>query len=173
MVPFANTRAILAAFQLPSPIGDHALIARVVKRYAPSWLYWLPINGAELLALEGPGAARYVAREGLRGGGKVLRRLRERVLRSRSSEKEKTPQLASASYFAHQGFEFMQSLLLAPDSLARDLLSTPELERRMAAHRQSMAELPTLGALMTLEVWRRSLREMKQSLTLPAPSVAS
>lgn len=168
LVPFANTRAILAAFQLPAPIGDHALIARVVERYAPSWLFWVPINGAELLALEGPGAARYLAREGLRGGGKVLRRLRE-GLRHRSAQGEQTPQIASAAYFAAEGFELMRSLLLAPDSLARDLLTPRELERRIAAHRQSLAELPMLSMLMTLEVWRRSLREIQARPPLRVP----
>lgn len=160
LVPFANTRAILAAYQLPAPIGDHALIARVIARYAPSWLYWLPINGVELLALEGPGVARYLAREGLRGTGKVVRRLRERL--RRQTQTERTPQQASAAYFANQGFDLMRDLLLSPDSLARDIVSGHELEQRIATHRRNMGDLPTLGALMTLEVWRRSLRELKK-----------
>lgn len=173
LVPFANTRAIVAAFQLPAPIGDHALIARVIERYGPAWLYWLPINGAELLALEGPGMARYLAREGVRGGRKLWRRLRERLLHRRIAEREKTPELASAAYFANQGFELMQGLLLAPDSVARALLSARELERRIASHRQSMGELPMLSPLMTLEVWRRSLCDVKTALKVPAPLDAS
>lgn len=170
LVPFANTRAILAAFQLPAPLGDHALIARAIERHAPSWLYWTPINGFELLALEGPGAARYLAREGLRGGGKILRRLTERRLRLHAARLDKTPQLAAAAYFAQRGFDFMHGLLLAPDSVARDVLSTPELERRIASHRRSMGELPILGALMTVEVWRRQLREVKRTSSSLAPT---
>jgi hypothetical protein len=111
-----------------------------------------------------PGVWRYLAREGLRGSGKVARRLRERVLRHRSISREQTPQHASAAYFANQGFDLMRSLLLAPNSLARDILPAQELEQRITSHRQHMGELPMLSGLMTLEVWRRSLHEVKKTL---------
>jgi hypothetical protein len=62
----------------------------------------------------------------------------------------------------------MQILLLAPGSLARALLAPRDLEQRIAPHRQSMAALPILSMLMTLEVRLEPARR-KKLLPLRAP----
>jgi hypothetical protein len=88
-----------------------------------------------------------------------LSRIRDRVARQAGRVAE-TPQHAAAAYFAGPGFELMHGLLLAPNSVSREIISRDQLERALSAHRRSLGELPTLGMLMNLEIWRQSLRNL-------------
>jgi hypothetical protein len=163
-VPFASSHATIEAFRLPSPIGDHALLARVIAKHAPRWLYWLPINGSGLLALEGPGLGRYLGREALRGGGKVLRRVAEAAPRRRTSAAPSaTPEHAAAKYFSGPGFELLRESLLARGSVSSELFTRQQLEQQLARHQKGNAEMPVLGLLLSLELWRNSLRELAAS----------
>ena len=71
---------------------------------------------------------------------------------------------AAAAYFVGDGYEVMRELLLAPSSVSNDLFTRVQLERRLTQHRKALSELPVLGVLICLELWRSSLLELRAHL---------
>ncbi|HTV21902.1 MAG TPA: hypothetical protein VMG12_24600 [Polyangiaceae bacterium] len=78
--PFESVSAIREAFCLPSPIGTRCAIhTELIRRYLPAPAYWTPINGGQLLALDGGGRLRYALRQALNGTSVVVQRARRRL----------------------------------------------------------------------------------------------
>lgn len=142
-----------ALFQLPSPVGDYAVLATAIRKYSPPSVYWTPVNGAELLALEGPGALRYVSRELLRGGAKVTRQLRQRHL-----PRERSLNQVRSQLFGRELYAFLHDTLCGSRTLARELLGPLQLEQRLARQRGAFDQMGVLGMLLSLELWYEQIQ---------------
>jgi hypothetical protein len=78
--PFASIAAIREAFRLPSPLGRRCSVhAELVRRFLPARAYWTPINGGQLMALEGAGRTRYALRQALNAGSMVVQRVSRKL----------------------------------------------------------------------------------------------
>ncbi len=154
-MPFANHRAMSLAFQLPSPVGDHAIVAAIIRRFAPSWAFWTPVNGADLLFLQGAGRARYAARELLRGSAIVVRNARRRLFRA-----ERTPRQSRIAHMEGALREPIVESLSAAHSVARDLFSPERIAQLSSQRAGVLSELSLLGAILSLDLWRSELQGM-------------
>lgn len=150
--PFLNGRAMAAAFQLPSPIGSHAIVSTIIARYAPRRAFWTPVNGAELLALDGNGVLRYSARELLRGTAKVVRRSRQRLIKA-----ERTPAQARRDYLTAALSEPINDVLRASNSIARTLFDRTQFSDLLDSQDLTPKRKELTGALFSLELWKLAL----------------
>jgi hypothetical protein len=154
-MPFANHRAMSLAFQLPPPVGDHAIVASIIRRFAPPWAFWIPVNGAEFLFLQGPGQARYAARELLRGSAIVVRNARRRLFQA-----ERTPRQSRIAHMEGALREPIVDSLRAANSVARDLFSPQRIDQLSSQRGGVLSELSQLGAVLSLDLWRAELQGM-------------
>lgn len=153
-VPFANLRAIRAAFRLPAPIGDHAIIATIIRRHASARAYWTPINGAELLVLSGAGPLRYAARELSRGGAILIRKARQRLL-----PRERTPRQMRQAQLTEHFASPIEALLRSSGSVASELFTKSQVDAMLRSSGR-LRDDKLLGATISLELWRKALREV-------------
>jgi hypothetical protein len=151
-MPFANGRAVAAAFQLPSPLGDHAILPRLIARYSPRSAYWTPFNGSGLLCLEGSGGLRQATRELLRVGAKVVREGRQRWL-----PRERGPKHARLAFLRGDLRDAIQDTLRGSDSLARRLFTPEQLEQLLDSRGHRPDHFTLAGAVYSLELWKRAL----------------
>jgi hypothetical protein len=115
----------------------------------------MPVNGAELLFLQGPGHARYAARELLRGGAIVVRNARRRLFQA-----ERTPRQARIAHMEGALREPIVDSLRAANSVARDLFSPERIDQLSSRRAGVLSELSLLGALLSLDLWRAELQGM-------------
>lgn len=157
-VPFANHRAMAAAFELPAPIGDHQIVAHIIARFLPRSAYWMPVNGGSLLALEGGGALRRTAREALRISAKLAREARQRVLPG-----EKAPAKVRLDYLSKHMSELMSDTSRSSGSVARMLFTAEQIDHLLGVPGAGKPSAVTVaGALFSLELWKRALDSVRQ-----------
>jgi hypothetical protein len=149
--PFESIPAIRAALKLPAPIGDqctaHALL---IRRHLPARAYWTPINGGQLVTLQGPGRLRHWLRQGLNAGGLLLQKLQQSGQRA-----SLTPDDQRARFLAEELSPVVRSLLQDQGSLSLDLFGAAGVERLLQEHRAQRNQLPLIGILLTAEQWWR------------------
>jgi asparagine synthetase B (glutamine-hydrolysing) len=153
-MPFANGRAVAAAFQLPSPLGDHAILPRLIARYSPRSAYWTPFNGSGLLCLEGSGWLRQATRELLRVGAKVVRERRQSCL-----PRERGPKHARLGFLRGELRDAIVDTLRSTHSLARRLFTPEQLDRMLDSKGHQLSHFTLAGAVFSLELWKRTLDE--------------
>lgn len=151
-MPLANHRAFAAALELPPPIGDHAILARLIARHAPRGAYWTPLNGAGLLCLEGGGPALRVTREALRIGAKLVREARQRVW-----PEERGPKHVRLAYLRGVSSEVIRDTLRSGRSLARQLFTPAQLEALLDPRDTTPGHFTLAGAVFSLDLWREAL----------------
>jgi hypothetical protein len=154
-VPFGNHRAMALAFQLPAPIGEHKIIPTIIARHTPRSVYWTPVNGASLLALEGPGHTRQAARELLRLGAKALREAQQRF-----APAMRAPKQVRLAYLKDHLRDAMQDTLKSSRSLARQLFTPAHIEGLFTDGKgHALDGFSLAGALFSLELWKQALDE--------------
>jgi hypothetical protein len=154
--PFESIAAIREAFRLPSPVGKRCTLhATLVRRFLPARAYWTPINGGQLLALDGDGRARYALRQALNGGSLVVQRVRRRLHKeARQGDDMK------AEFLTGPLRESSRDLLLEDGSISQMLFGRSGVHQLFdAAHREGLA---VLGVLLTAEMWRHLAQEMSR-----------
>jgi hypothetical protein len=154
--PFESIAAIREAFRLPAPIGKRCAVhAELVRRFLPSRAYWMPINGGQLLALEGNGRLRYALRQALNGGSLLLQRARRRLQKDARRGDDK-----KAEFLAGPLSELTRSLLLEQGSLSEMVFGREGVHQLLnPRHGDGLA---VVGVLLTAEMWRRLATEMSQ-----------
>jgi hypothetical protein len=154
--PFESIGAIRAALQLPAPVGSHCTVhSLLIRRHLPARAYWTPLNGAQLVPLQGPGRVRHLLRQGLGVSGLFQQKL-ERRLQRRSL----TPDDLRARFLAQDLRAVVRSLLADPGSLSRELFGGDGVDALLVEHEQKRNQLPLVGILLTAEQWWRLARRL-------------
>lgn len=165
IAPFHCGEAVRLAARLPPPWGDRRIQAELIRRHLPLLLYWLPINGSELLALHGSGAARFWLRDSTRIGLKLVRRALPKPARSQS------PDDVRARLFAGPIYDELRASLLTPGGLPLQLMSKSALEQALDSHRSSRNNLQPLGYLASLQTWYGQVHSVRSKPLPPAVDV--
>jgi hypothetical protein len=160
--PFESIRAIRAAFRLPPPIGKRCLVhAALVERYLPASAYWTPINGGQLLALEGDDRIRYALRQALNGSSLVLQTVRRKLLAGARRGDD-----IKSDYLAGPLRDVSRDMLLEEGSLSQAVFGRSGVQQLLdAAPRDGLA---VIGILLTAEAWRKLARELTRDGTSPS-----
>lgn len=154
--PFESIAAIREAFRLPAPIGKRCTVhAALVRRFLPARAYWIPINGGQLLALEGDGRVRYALRQALNvssaAAQRVSRRLHEGARRGDDMKSE----------FMTGGLGALaEELLCEAGSSSQALFGSAGVRQLLDEQRRGQSGLEVLGILLTAEMWRRLAAEI-------------
>jgi hypothetical protein len=154
-MPLVNGRAMRALLELPSPVGDHAVLPHLIARHGSRRVYLAPVNGAELLYLEGPGRARHALRETLRFSARLLRKARQRF-----QLEERSPRQLRLSELQNTLHGFVREQLSSPRSLARALFTSAELAR-LTDGRHTPEKSVVVGALLSVELYREALEKAR------------
>jgi hypothetical protein len=165
--PFANHRAFAAALQLPAPIGEHGILAKIIARFAPPAAYWMPINGAGLLCLEGSGTFRRATREALRISAKLVREARQR-----QHPEERGPKQIRLGYLRGSLQGAMQDTLRSARSIARQLFTPEQLETLLDPRIEHPNHFTIAGAVFSLELWKAALDEVSAPRRESAPRIS-
>ena len=154
--PFESAAAIRAAFRLPAPMGRHCSVhALLIQRFLPRRAYWIPINGGQLLALDGRGGIHYALRQALTVGAMVRQQVRRRLRKSaRRSDDVK------ASFLSGELSQITEHLMDEEGSLSRVLFGRDGVRTLLARHRQHQDQLAAIGILLTAETWRQLAHEL-------------
>jgi hypothetical protein len=162
--PFYVRHLVRSAFRLPAPVARHARIhAEVLRRFA-RMAYWLPVNGARRLPLEGKGPVRTGLAKLDVWSQSVLRSALGAMGRSASVSAGMGLEQLRAHAISHDLREYVADLLGARGSLAAEILSDlgliPFYE---SADEQNQASLETLGVLIAIEHWRSLVKTAARS----------
>jgi hypothetical protein len=155
--PFESIAAIREAFRLPSPVGKRCTLhAALVRRFLPARAYWTPINGGQLLALDGDGRARYALRQALNASSVALQRVSRRLRKgARRGDDMKTEFLTGPLR------DSCRDLLLENDSISQVLFGPSGVHQLFdAAHREGLG---VVGVLLTAEMWRHLAQELSRA----------
>jgi len=147
--PFESITAIREAFRLPAPVGKRCLVhAALIERYLPKRAYWTPINGGQLLALDGDDRVRYALRQALNGGSLVLQSVRRKLGKgARRGDDMKS------DYLAGPLRDVTRSLLLEEGSASQAVFGRSGVQQLLdSAPRDGLA---VIGVLLTAEAWRQ------------------
>jgi hypothetical protein len=149
--PFESATAIREAFRLPAPIGRRCSVhSLLIRRYLPARAYWQPINGGQLLALDGPGRVRYALRQALNGSSMLRQQLRRQLQkRARRGDDMK------AAFWNESLGQLTESLIDQEGSISRVLFGRSGVRDIMDSQRRNQDQLAVVGILMTAEVWRQ------------------
>jgi hypothetical protein len=158
LAPFHSGRAMRLAAQLPPPWADRRILPGLIRRYLPPAMYWMPINGVELLAMRGPGSVRFWTRDTLRRGRVLANRLLPQRKAARSHERIRAELLAGKLH------DPLRQSLLLNGSVALDLMSKIALTALLDSHRRTLRYLEPLGALATLESWRQQAEKAQTTV---------
>ena len=152
--PFESITAIREAFRLPAPVGKRCLVhATLVRRYLPKLAYWTPINGGQLMALDGDDRVRYALRQALNGGSLALQTVRRKLRKgARRGDDMK------ADYLAGPLRDVTRELLLEEGSASQAVFGRGGVQQLLdAAPRDGLA---VIGILLTAEAWRQLARDI-------------
>ena len=152
--PFESITAIREAFRLPAPVGKRCLVhATLVRRYLPKLAYWTPINGGQLMALDGDDRVRYALRQALNGGSLALQTVRRKLRKgARRGDDMK------ADYLAGPLRDVTRELLLEEGSASQAVFGRDGVQQLLdAAPRDGLA---VIGILLTAEAWRQLARDI-------------
>lgn len=153
--PFLVPSALRAAYRLPAPVGrNSAFHALAIRRYFPA-AYWIPVNGGPLLALEGPGKARFATRQALAGFGYLKEELYRRWDRDAL-----TTNHTHADLFAAELHDPIRSLLLSDGSVVAEVFSKLGVERVLREHQEKKNHLAMLGYWVTHAVFEQLARQL-------------
>lgn len=154
--PFESIAAIREAFRLPSPVGKRCTLhATLIRRFLPARAYWTPINGGQLLALDGDGRARYALRQALNGTSVVLQRVRRRLRKeARRGDDMK------GEFLTGPLRESSRDLLLEHGSISQMLFGRSGVHQLLEGAQSE--GLAVIGVLLTAEMWRHLAQEMSQ-----------
>jgi hypothetical protein len=152
--PFESVSAVREAFRLPSPIGRRCAIhAELIRRHLPAQAYWTPINGGQLLALDGGGSVRYALRQGLNGTSLLVQRARRRLSKGAQRGDD-----IKTEFLAGPLGELTRDLLLERGALSLEVFGRAGVEQLIArGEREGFA---VLGILLTAEIWRQLAAEL-------------
>lgn len=154
--PFESISAIREALKLPAPVGNHCTAhALLIRRHLPARAYWTPINGGQLVPLQGPGMLRHLLRQGLNVRGLLQQKLQRKWQRS-----SVTPDDVRARCLAEELSPVVRSLLQDQGSLSLDLFGAAGVERLLAEHTAQRNQLAVIGILLTAEQWWRLARRL-------------
>ncbi len=151
--PYASPSIVRQAFGLPSPIGMHAgLHDAIVRRFLPS-ARGIPVNDNSLLALQGPGLTRLLARDLLYVTGELWRAATGGAAARARSAARRTPCAPTCS--RGRSTITRATCSLSRDSIAVDLLGHELVARLLDEHRARRQHLETLCNLLGIEHFRR------------------
>jgi hypothetical protein len=157
VAPFHSTQAMRLVARLPTPWGDQRIQAEIVRNYLPRRLYWMPVNGSETLTLHGTGTLKFWLRDTVKRASVLAGRVHPQPSSQKSHERVRAELLAGEVY------GLVHEMLLAPDSLALDLMPKQAVEQLLRDHRKRVSNAKALGCLVTLEAWRASVKAAKAS----------
>jgi hypothetical protein len=148
--PFESVEAIRDGFRLPAPIGKFSDVhALLVRRFLPARAYWMPINGGQLLPLEGNGRLRYALRQALNVSSLVRQRVTKRLRKgARRSDEVK------ADFLSGPLAEQTASLLGDEGSLSRTLFGRDGVAALLDGKRHAEDRLAVVGIAVTAETWQ-------------------
>jgi hypothetical protein len=154
--PFESVVAIREAFKLPAPIGKHCQVhSLLIRRFLPAAAYWIPINGGQLLALEGPGRVRYALRQALNTSSLLTQQVRRRLQKgARRSDELK------AGFLSSELAQLTESLIAEQGSMSRVLFGERGVQTLLDRHRQKRDQLAVVGVLLTAEMWQKLAAEI-------------
>jgi len=151
--PFESVRAVREAFLLPAPIGRRCSVhAELIRRHLPARAYWTPINGGQLLALDGGGRLAYALRQVLNGASMVEQRARRRLTRGAQRGDDIKKEFLSGPLGS-----LTRDLLLERGSLSLEVFGRAGVEQLVA--RGANEGFAVLGILLTAEIWRKLATE--------------
>jgi hypothetical protein len=154
--PFLVPSALRTAYRLPAPVGrTSAFHAIAIRRYFPE-AYWVPINGGNLLALEGPGKLRYATRQSLVGFAYVKERLRRRFDRAALTSDHRL-----ADVFAGELYETIRAQLTADGSIVESVFSKPGVAGVLQEHLTRRNHLALLGYWVTQALFQQLLQQVQ------------
>ncbi len=142
--------------RLPRPVGHHnRLHVELIRRYCPQ-VYWLPVNGWELLPLQRIPALARLNNVYRLGRGATLRAMAKMSRTGgHTLHGERSKVLAGSAFFAA-----IRERLLSARSLGVEMFGRPFVEsvidRLRAAHRETYA-FHVLCYLITFEHWREQI----------------
>lgn len=155
--PFESVRAIREAFRLPAPIGKRCPVhAELIRRHLPARAYWTPINGGQLLALDGGGRVRYALRQALNGTSQVVQRARRRLSRGAQRGDD-----IKTEFLAGPLGALTRELLLQRGALSLEVFGPAGVEQLLG--RGERDGFAVLGILLTAEIWRNLATELVQA----------
>jgi hypothetical protein len=157
--PFVNHRAVASAFELPAPLGDHAIVAEIIARFAPRAAFWTPVNGAGLLCLEGRGPWRRTSRELLRLGVKLARTAEQRWWPA-----GRTPKRERLAYLRGPLREALEDGLRSSNSFTRQLFTPAQLEHLLDPRSRDPNHFTIAGAVFSLDLWKAAQLAARSAL---------
>jgi hypothetical protein len=142
---------------LPSPIGKRCAVhATLVRRFLPARAYWTPINGGQLMALDGDGRWRYAARQVLNAGSVAIQRVQRRLF-----DKARVGDDMKADFLTGPLQGVTRDLLLEPGSLSQQLFGRSGVDQLLAGGQRD--GLTVIGILLTAEIWRQLAAEVTRA----------
>lgn len=159
--PFESVVAIREAMKLPPPVGKNCPVhSLLIRRFLPRAAFWIPINGGQFLALEGPGRLRYAMRQGLNLRSLLIQKVQRRWHRASSVGDD-----VKARYFAEDLKPFVDGLIDAEGSLSRELFGRDGARALLDSHHAKRNQLAVLGILAIAEQWRHLALEVRDRST--------
>jgi hypothetical protein len=125
----------------------------------------MPINGGQLLALEGAGRSRYALRQALN----VLGALRQRALR-KLRKGARAGDEVKAGFLTGDLAQLSEGLLDQESSLSRVVFGRQGVRALLTSQRQKQDQLAVIGILLTAEMWLGMAREINAASVSGAES---
>lgn len=161
--PFNCVPLLRAAFVLPSPIGDPALLHREVIRRNVRKGYWTPVNGEWLMPLQRRNAISRGLDKLDRRSRRLQRRLRRHVSRRHGTSVSLDIEGGRRDALAGSLHDYVRPLLTDEAAVCTTLLGRPSIERLLEQHRNQEADhTVVLGGLVTIELWNNLVMEAHQ-----------
>jgi hypothetical protein len=155
--PFESVSAIVAAFQLPAPIGKYCSVhSLLIRKYLPERAYWMPINGGQFLALDGAGRSRYALRQALNALSAIRQVVRRKIRKGARAGDE-----VKAGFLTGDLGQLSEGLIDHEGSLSRVVFGRDGVRALLTSQRQKQDQLAVIGVLLTAEMWLGMAREIR------------
>ncbi|MCG8368680.1 MAG: hypothetical protein MJA27_35760 [Pseudanabaenales cyanobacterium] len=159
--PFFGRQLTQLAYIMPSPIADQARIHQEsIRRFAPK-AYWAPINGKQLLPLQG--------REPIvRWLGGIYQGTRSRIQHIKNRVQTAKPrgiEQLRADAMTGPLKTTVHDILMSKHSFALEIFDKDWIESLLNAHNLGLKNVNTLGCLITMERWRNMINEVAREST--------
>ena len=160
--PFYRANLVLAAFQLPSPIGWKSPIHRQIINQYMGQVYWWPINNKHILPFDNF--------KGLKGAWRVeklLCKLTEGPAQYRQGTDKglKNSGLDVISLWTGPFRNLIRDILFNKDSIAFTVLENDELTKMFEKYCERKINFTeTIGSLITIESWKSMVLRAKRSV---------
>jgi hypothetical protein len=157
--PFESIDAIREAFRLPAPLGKRCTVhATLIRRFLPRRAYWIPINGGQLLALDGEGRVRYALRQALNVNSVAIQRLSRRLSKGARRGDDMKSEFLTGGLGA-----VGEELLCEAGSSSQTLFGRAGVRQLLDEQRRGQSGLEVIGILLTAEMWRRLAEEIMRA----------